>query len=120
MRDMTLEEMEQHDIENLTYLMKNGKENHFPNLFAARVFVRESLDGILKRCGVQCSSEAHPAFVDKQLGDNGVKVENRTYQGEDMWRSGLYVYKENEIVGFVSLPSRTKLGFFRVETTENP
>jgi hypothetical protein len=120
MRDMTLDEMEASDIENLEYVMGKSKEHSFANPIVADMFCKESLTAILKRCGVRCSAQANPRFVDKQLEDNGVKVERRKYDGEDTWRSCLYVYKGNEIAGFVSLPSRTKLGFFKVRSTENP
>ena len=48
-------------------------------------------------------AERQEAWVKK----HGIKVENRPYdEPEDKWREGLYIYKDNEIVGFISHPQK--------------
>ena len=118
MRDMTLEEMGEHDIENLTYVMKETEEHSFANPVVAEAFVKESLTSILNKCGVAIDANSDADEADTLMSNANVKVEKRRYQDEDMWRSGLYVYKDNEIAGFVSLLKRTSLGFFKVRSTE--
>ena len=120
MTDMYLDEMEQHDIENLEYVLKKSKVNNFMNPIQAEVFVKDSLTSILNRCGCFIDRNTPPEEAERQLRETGVKVENRKYDGEDRWRSGIYVYKEDEIAGFISVLSMTQLGVYKVRSTENP
>ena len=67
-------------------------------------------------------------YLDIWMRSNGVKIENRVYETtiddptirvmeEDWWRGGIYVYKNNEIVGFIGSPSWIN-GHFNILTTD--
>jgi len=103
----TLGEIKSADIANLEHVLhKQCKEHLFPNGTAAMEFVGQCLFKQLRKLGVKVTANVDERFVDRMLVKNNVKVEPRKYaEDEDKWRDGIYVYKDNEIVGFISHPA---------------
>ncbi len=107
----TLDEIKQDDIGMLEDLLKNSKEYWFNDEIKCRNFVGKCLFGILEKCGVKINEKMNPKMVDRLLETHDVKVENRTYDAPDEWKSGQYVYKKDQIAGFVSLPCLKKRSY---------
>ena len=117
---MVLEDIKSRDIDNLTLVLKASKEYTFPNLQQAIYFMGQSLNKSLLKMG--CGALDHHAkradpqntdtdfvtrVLDKQMLRKQVRCEHRKpdmYPPEDRWRSGLYMYKANEIAYFISNP----------------
>ena len=106
----TLGEIKADDIANLEYIIhKECKERLFRNGTKAAEFVGQCLFARLRKLGVKVDERVDERFVDRMLRKCNIKVENRRYdEEEDKWREGIYVYKDNEIVGFISQPKPIK------------
>lgn len=103
----TLGEIKADDIANLEDVIhKQCKEHLFPDGTTAAEFVGQCLFTRLRKLGVKVNGRVDERFVDRMLKKHNVKVENRRYEEEeDKWREGIYIYKDNEIVGFISQPT---------------
>jgi hypothetical protein len=123
--ETTIGDLEINDRDNYTHAVeKKSKIYAFPALRPAHKFMGEALDHVMTRCGVSLHPGHRKAHIDKALEKQGVKVEFRKYPPEEpMYKSGLYVYKHGDLMGFVSSPfikkSSLYLGLkFFIETTE--
>lgn len=108
-KDDTLEDIKKRDILNLeTILKKNGRvKRHFSDMISANEFQGIRLNAILEKIGVSLDRAAKDSNynIEGEIKRLGVRVENRVYQNQDdEWRSGLYIYKDDEIAGFVGHP----------------
>ena len=103
----TLGEIKADDIANLEHVIhKQCKEHLFASGTAAAEFVSKCLFKRLRKLGVKVNGQIDQRFVDAMLEKHNVKVENRRYEEEqDKWREGIYIYKDGEIVGFISQPT---------------
>jgi len=106
----TLGEIKAADVENLEYIIqKQCKEHLFPNGTTAAEFVSKCLFKRLRKLGVKVNGQIDERFVEAMLEKHNVKVENRRYEEEqDKWREGIYIYKDGEIVGFISQPTHVR------------
>lgn len=115
--NMYLADIKTRDIDNLGLVRKGAKEYWRDNETHAFAFCYKALttalkslnvdqESVLRRFGQQKSREMAVKMIDKAMAYNDVKVEKRTYPGEDWYRSGWYVYHHNEIAYFVSLPMK--------------
>ncbi|MBI9090722.1 MAG: hypothetical protein JEZ12_16010 [Desulfobacterium sp.] len=104
--DTTIEDMELNDRDNYTEAVeKDHKTYTFSKVSVAKRFMGEAFDHIMKRCGINIKPGMHGAKIDKLMKVSGIKVEQRTYPPEEpLYRSGLFVYKRGELMGFVSSP----------------
>ena len=125
-KDDTLEDIRQRDIFNLeTFLKKKGRiTKTFDSGGVANSFMGERLDSIMEKLGVSISRAIidDEYDLDGETEQRGIKVENRIYEeGEDEWRSGLYVYQGKEIAGFVGYPifDPEKFMGYKILCTEN-
>ena len=113
---MTLDEVGENDQNMFNDLEKSFKNYNFgQNIQAAITFMGMALDGVLRYCGVHVpklntksavAQKLHANSIDRALNSNDVKIERRKdrYKGNDAWKNGLYVYKKDVLVGFVSEP----------------
>ena len=112
-KDDTLDDIKARDILNLElFLKKKGRHyGKFDSSVAAHLFQGQRLAEILKKVGVDLPRAANdPDYKIQEIMDqNNIKVESRVYESEDEWRSGMYVYKGNEIAGFVGFPIFSEL-----------
>lgn len=126
-KDDTLDDIKARDILNLeTFLNKKGRiHRKFDSSVMAHNFQGRQLCDILKHLGVDVPRGAIDKSydVDEALKKNNIKVESRVCADDpdDEWRSGMYVYKDNEIAGFVGFPTFNETIFmgFEVLATEN-
>ena len=102
----TLEDIKNRDIYNLeVWLLKKGrKTKKFYDLEEANQFVGVRLQQMLTSLGVPLESR-DADLIELRMQTGNIKVENRVYtESADEWRSGIYIYKNNEIAGFIGYP----------------
>lgn len=110
--DDKLDDIKHRDILNLeVFLTKKGRKyRKFHKSADAAEFQGRRLEMILVYLGINFQRGlADPTYFDGIFKEKNIKVENRAYLPpeygpEDEWRSGIYVYKNNEIAGFVGYP----------------
>lgn len=104
--ETTIADLEANDRANFTEnVEKSHKTYMFPSVPVARKFMGEAFDRIIRKCGVEIQPGTNGHQIDRLLKMEGVKVEQRTYPpDEPLYRSGIFVYKRGELMGFVSSP----------------
>lgn len=119
-KDMYLSDITDRDIDNLGLVMKECKEHLFNTPKQAGHFMGVAVNGALKKLGINqvemaarvpkgASKDLHTRLVDKAMVEKNVKVERRRYkEREDIWRSGIYIYHNNEISYFISEAMRVR------------
>jgi len=147
----TLNEIKEHDIENLEFLMtRKAKTHYLKDMHQVMWFMGQCMNTSLSRLGVSIVPGMHEKFVERIMKEKGVQVERRKYEDEvhpcplcggdgkikipkeriqqqfnenvpaeqkcpecagkgtvekrEAWRSGIYIYKGNEIVDWISKP----------------
>jgi hypothetical protein len=122
----TLQDLKDRDIDNLQYLLKNKKVHVFKDASAAFVASGEMIRLALLRGGVDLHAlmamTKDPAhvneMVEEALAQNNIVIETRPYQDPvDQWRSGVYIYKNNEILAWIGGIKKGTFGH-EIETTE--
>ena len=99
----TLDEIKADDIGQLEDLLKKAKEYWFTDVRHALQFQGEMLFKELKRHKVNVNEKMDGRMVERQLSKQKMKVENRAYpEEENKWREGIYVYKNDEIIVWIS------------------
>jgi len=101
----TLDEVKADDIDMLGQLIKKSKEYYFYNVKEAMAFIHKALFSTLEKHGVTVNEKVHPKMIDRLLKNNNLRIENRPYTNqEDLWKSGLYLYKTDtfELIAFIS------------------
>ena len=108
-KEDTLDDIRERDIFNLeTFLKKKGRikktfnYSHFAQEFQGIMF-----DQILNKLGISMARACVDPFykIDEIMKAKNIVIENRMYEEpEDEWRSGLYIYKDHEIAGFIGYP----------------
>ena len=117
-KDDTLDDIKHRDILNLEVFLnkKTRIYKKFDSLASAHAWQGQRLVDILKTMGIDVPRAAVDKSYDieKIMDDSNIKVESRVYNepqadkldsDPDEWRSGMYVYKDNEIAGFVGFPT---------------
>lgn len=127
-KDDTLNDIKNRDVLNLeVFLKKKGRASRtFEDSTRALEFMGARVSQILATIGISIErARVDPDYdIDKAMETMGVKVENRIYdektEPENEWRSGVHIYKANEIAGFVGYPIYSADDFmgYRVLYTE--
>ena len=125
-KDMLLEDINKRDADNLELVYRQCRRFFFDNPGKAGAFMGVTAAKALKKLNVDLEAstwralsplwrhESPVANIDKQLLLAGVRVERRRYEDpQDTVRSGIYIYKANEIAYFISEP-------FGVKTLKKP
>jgi hypothetical protein len=106
--DDTLDDIKHRDIYNLeVFLNKKGRVYRtYPLAAKAAEFQGRRVEMILAFLGINFQRGLRePDYFDSMFKLRNIKIENRVYdEPEDEWRSGIYIYKNNEIAGFVGYP----------------
>lgn len=101
--DMTIDEIKVNDKEMQAVAIRNANRYFFVEMHQAAHFIGDCLKKTLDYLGVVIGPKTHPKFVDRMLKKNKVEVENRKhYKDQDAWKQGLYIYKDGELVTFIS------------------
>jgi len=108
---MTLGEIGKNDLAMAEDAVDSAKQYKFGNNLAkAMRFMAACVDASLHYCGVHvpliADSVAERAnALDRQMNTKGVKVERRKHhKGGEGWRNGIYIYKDDVVVAFISEP----------------
>jgi len=117
-QDMVLDEIKLRDIDNLLLVLKSSKSYFYDRKDVAFYNIGQFLNRALSKLG--CDALNHFAkrpdpqnadhrFLERKLQHQmlkkGIKCEARPvemYDPPDRWRSGMFVYKENEIAYYIS------------------
>lgn len=109
--EMTLDEISDNDLAMVKDAIKNANKYSFgKNKQQAMAFFKHCMDITLKRCEITVNPpkgtyarELYEKVLDKQMAEGGILIEHRNkYRANDMWRNGLYVFKNGELVAFIS------------------
>ena len=103
--NQTMDEIAANDAENLLRIIEHECETyHFDTISKAMAAAGEALRLALLRFGIEIDGSDSESAMNETLKAKGVRVESRLhYTGEDgWWRSGIYVYRNNEIAYFIS------------------
>lgn len=106
--ETTIEDLELNDRDNFTETVEKGHKTYtFGSVRSAQKFMGQAFDQIMAKCGVKIKRGGDARIIDRRMKAEGVKVEQRTYPpDEPLYRSGLFVYKRGDLMGFVSSPFR--------------
>jgi hypothetical protein len=108
---MTLGEIGENDLAMVEDAIKNANKHIFPTKIHARDFIRQCMDATLNHVGIKVINPPKPGqdstvfekWWNEQLKEKNVKIETRKkYQDENMWRNGIYIFKDNVLVAFIS------------------
>ena len=112
MDNRTLGEMKEDHGEMFNGVIKKSSARTFVSIVYARAYRGAMLTNALKVLGIDVPGVFDLTVVDDQaaerldqlLSQNKVVVENKR-QGQDVpyWEAGLYIYKEGELVFFMSI-----------------
>lgn len=115
----TLGDIQDHDVANLKQLLKkNIRIYRFRTTEEVTRFTMEAIHKALEKHGISLKTAYEYGVRHKNLDDAGaafqslmdekrVRVEERmSYEGEDQWRCGIYIYKDNEIADFLGAPRK--------------
>jgi hypothetical protein len=99
----TLDDLKWKDIDNLENLMKDRVFKTFKNKVEVTKFVSAMTFGTLEKVGMPMNPNMTGDQAEKKMKDLAIKIEPRMahYTGDDEWRKGTYIYKNNEIVTFI-------------------
>ena len=116
-KDMTLGEIGARDLDNWNLVHKSCKKFFFNHPNAAFAFMGKCVNAAMNKFGIdQLEMAAHARNtnpvnefktilerdISKKMEEAGLKVERREYEGEDVQRSGVYIYHGNEIAYYIS------------------
>ena len=124
----TLGDLRDRDVDNLEYLMKYKQTHWYKTSEDAFVATGEFVRLAVLRCGLDLAAimniaeapEVAEEMVQEALDKGNIVIETRPYTNPiDEWRSGVYVYKNNEIASFIGGIKRGETGGFSIDTTED-
>ena len=103
--DRTLDEMATTDAEMLDRCYKQANRYNFKSVNQCKAFMGECVKATLAKFGIDLSITANPDALDAAMKHHDVKVEHRVdYDKENAWKKGIYIYKDSELVAFISGP----------------
>ena len=102
LKDDTLDDLKAKDIDNLESVMKGRVRRLFDSKLEVTRFTSAMVFGTLEKIGMYMNPSITGETAEKLMSELGIKIEPRgNYQGDDAWRAGTYIYKNNEIVTFI-------------------
>lgn len=103
--NMTLDEIASYDEDMVRDAIKNANKYRFTDARKALIFVGECIKNTLEFLGVKNALEMlqkNPAFLDRIQKVGNIRIERRDkYRGENLWRNGIYVYKDDVLATFI-------------------
>lgn len=99
----TLDEIAANDLEMLRDAIKNAYKYKFYDLKKAMKFVGACVRETLIALGLPNFERIPKKLLAKIQKQKKIRVEHRTrYKGENLWRCGIYIYKDDVLVAFIS------------------
>ena len=110
--NMTLDEVAANDAEMVADIIKHSKRYAFHTQDKAAAFVMACIGAALQYLGVPVSHGMDERFLDRIQETKQIRIETRErYEGAEDWKNGLYIYKKDILVAFISAiiaPVKTK------------
>jgi len=101
--NMTLEEVGLHDSEMFNAVIKNAKRYTFVDPNTAIKFVSGCIGATLDYLGIGRATQLPVKVLDEIQRQKGIVIEHRKhFTGEDVWKNGIYIYKKDIMVSFIS------------------
>ena len=101
--NMTLDEIASYDLEMTKDAIKNANKISFHDNRSAQLFVMACIKATLRSLGLPDFEKTPVEDLDRLQAERNIKIEHRKrYRGEDEWRSGIYIYKDDVLVSFIS------------------
>lgn len=104
--DTTLGDLNRRDRDNFDHVLKHeAKTYRFTYASEARKFMGKCFDLIMRKCGAKIRPGMDGPRIERLMRNHNIKVEHREYPpDEPLYQTGVYIYKNAEIAGFVSSP----------------
>ena len=125
-----LGDLKDRDVDNLQYLLKNKSTYWYRTSQDAFTATGEMMRLAILRCGLDMKAmmeisetpEVAGDIVQEAMEKLGIVIETRPYKNPiDEWRSGVYIYKNKEIMAFIGGIKEGDTGGYSIDTTEkNP
>jgi len=108
--DTTLGDLNRRDRDNFDHIMKHDSQTYRVDSVAdARKLMGHFVDKLMKKCGVKIRPGMDGNRIDRLMRKHNVRVEHREYPpDEPLYQTGVFIYKNGEIAGFVSSPFQYK------------
>jgi hypothetical protein len=101
--NMTLDEVAANDAEMVAEIIKNSKRYAFYTEDKAAAFVMSCIGAALEYLGINVRSGIDPKFLDRIQETKQIHIETREkYEAPEDWKNGLYIYKKDILVAFIS------------------
>ena len=104
--NMILSEIHDYDNEMVNVAIKGAKKYHFGQDFQKSVeFMGTATKATMMYLGINVTPDMSENDVERLFDKKEIKIEQRKhYRHNDVWRNGIYVYKKDVLVAFVSQP----------------
>ena len=101
--NLTLDEAAENDMAMLKDAEKNAKRYIFDDPKKAIRFVAHCYLRTLGRIGVVGAENIDDKMLARIFKTKHIKIEHRDrYKGDDLWRNGIYIYRRDLLVTFIS------------------
>ena len=112
---MTRDELAGNDHEMAKIAIRDSRAYYFDLKFDLRTglldirvpmaFIGRCIQMTHNRCGIMILEGMDERTIKKLLKKSNVQTETRDfYKGENMWRNGVYIFKDGELAAFISTP----------------
>lgn len=117
--NLTLDEVAENDQEMHKEAIKNARRYFFKNAWSAQAFVGKCIEVTLKRLGCVVIQGMPAGRLQGLMDEKKIQIENRngmySFDNDDFWRNGLYIFKAGELVAFISVPMQRAPGKFDID-----
>jgi len=120
--NMTLDDIHDYDNEMVDVAIKGAKKFNFREMQPCVKFMGIAMDATMKYLGIELPGESSDSKMDKSLramsidgifNREEIRIERRRhYRGHEKWRNGLYIYKKDVLVSYISEPMIDKPNLF--------
>ena len=119
----TLDEVAADDYGMAKDAVKNAKRYKFQSNIKgskqATLFIGHCVAKSLGDMGFIVSPDMNPKMIDRMFKTHKIRIETRDkYSGEDIWRNGTYIFKNDELRVFVSKMLKRTPGTFDRDRSE--
>lgn len=120
--NMTLDDIAKNDDDMARDAIKNASRYTFQNFAAANDFTNNAFVECIQHLGVPGGIlEKGPSSGHFYSKDKRTRIEHRVhYQGDDLWRNGVYLYRDDVLAYFIGKPQLHVGSILRSPIVTNP
>jgi hypothetical protein len=105
--DLTLDEAAAVDLEQTYEVIKNAKRYHFGDARRAISFIGACVKSVMEHLNIKEDMVLHESVLKRIERERNIHIERRTHYGSgDLWRNGIYIYKDDQLLAFIGEPLR--------------